>query len=414
VKYQNWRSTSDDAAWKARQRLIAQALHEKHAPEMLDVMLKLKGLYVKLGQVMSVTVLPVPESYRVLFRTLQSDVPGWESFESSVKPVLEQELKQSVDHIFEFIEPTPAGAASIGQAHRARLVSNVVSANDNRDVIIKVQYPDASWQVPADIQCVGDFLKVCVWFGVVDESALKLSFDEFSRQFLGELDYEQERSNLEQVYQSSLDLSAPYKKHHVLIPKVYNHLCTKKIITMTYLPGPKLEAEAKRQLAALGIDTSKYKLSDIVKTAASEASQKHNQPGELVRRVTKRVDPKHSPFLSQLTTRVGVDTLLWTVRLTRRLILWSQALAVSSLESLPRSWIPSNWSEWANDHRFAAAQAKQLNLTKKWMDALFDVHGHQIFNLGLFNGDPHPGKKDMSRRHDFSCMMTLRDISSFC
>jgi len=36
-------------------------------------------------------------------------------------------------------------------------------------------------------------------------------------------------------------------------------------------------------------------------------------------------------------------------------------------------------------------QAERLSLTKEWMDALFDVHGHQIFCLGLFNADPHPG-----------------------
>ena len=30
--------------------------------------------------------------------------------------------------------------------------------------------------------------------------------------------------------------------------------------------------------------------------------------------------------------------------------------------------------------------------TKKFIDLLVDVQGHQILVNGLFNGDPHPGK----------------------
>jgi len=83
-------------------------LHEMNAPHILNTMLSLKGLYVKLGQVPSVTVLPVPEPYRVLFRTLQRDVPGWETFEDVVKPVPEEELSRNgkcFEDVFEFVDP---------------------------------------------------------------------------------------------------------------------------------------------------------------------------------------------------------------------------------------------------------------------------------------------------------------------
>eukprot|EP00593_Proboscia_inermis_P003901 CAMPEP_0171325572 /NCGR_PEP_ID=MMETSP0816-20121228/116886_1 /TAXON_ID=420281 /ORGANISM="Proboscia inermis, Strain CCAP1064/1" /LENGTH=87 /DNA_ID=CAMNT_0011824769 /DNA_START=524 /DNA_END=787 /DNA_ORIENTATION=- len=76
----------------------------------------LKGLYVKLGQVPIVTALPVPELYWFLFRTLQSDVPGWETFKDVVKPVLEEELGRNgkcLKDVFEFVDPIPCGAASL-------------------------------------------------------------------------------------------------------------------------------------------------------------------------------------------------------------------------------------------------------------------------------------------------------------
>ena len=398
VRYQNWVASDDSTSKQKRKELVLQQLHETHAPEILQVILELKGLYIKLGQVLSVTALPIPEPYRVLFRTLQSDVPGWENFEQVVKPVLEAGLGEPLNQIFEFVDPIPCGAASIGQAHWARLKLADNSDNINREVVIKVQYPDAAWQVPADIQCIGDFLKICVWAGVVDEAAAKLSFDEFSRQFLAELDYERERENLREVYESSLDPSAPYLKRNVVIPKVYEELCTKKIITMTYLPGPKLEEEAKRQLALLGIDTSKG-IENIVRDAARDAADPAEpESGELVRRVTKRLDThSKSPFSWKVTTTrivgqlLGVDSLLWAVRFARRLLLWSQAVAVASIQAAPRVIVSSTLESWANTHQTAAAQAKRLSLTKAWLDALFDVHGHQVFNLGLFNADPHPG-----------------------
>eukprot|EP00957_Ditylum_brightwellii_P121828 9290407-Ditylum_brightwellii.AAC.1 len=261
VKYQRWKATNDALQGKKEVEVLEE-LHKKHAPDIMGVMLELKGLYVKLGQVLSVTALPIPEAYRVLFRTLQSDVPGWEEFEKVIKPTLEQEFgNKPLEEIFEYIDPIPCGAASVGQAHKAKL------KHISKEVIVKVQYPDAKWQVPADIECVGDFLKICVWFGVVDEQSSKLSFDEFSRQFISELNYNQERENLKRVYESSLDPTAPYIKRNVVIPAVYDEFCTDKVITMTYLPGPKLEAEAKKQLEALGIDTSKG-IAEVVRDAA--------------------------------------------------------------------------------------------------------------------------------------------------
>jgi aarF domain-containing kinase len=47
--------------------------------------------------------------------------------------------------------------------------------------------------------------------------------------------------------------------------------------------------------------------------------------------------------------------------------------------------------EWAKNHENAASQAELMNWTSDAIDALFDVHGYQIFNQGLFNADAHPG-----------------------
>lgn len=420
VRYNKWKIslspklTKDekDALQKKQKDEILSNIHEKYAPVVLENMLALRGLYVKLGQVLSVTILPIPKIYREKFKTLQSDVPGHESFEKSVVPVLLKEFNvNDLDEIFEWIEPIPIGAASIGQAHKAKLKRR---DNDEfsgeREVIVKVQYPDAKWQVPADIKAVGDFLNICVWAGVVDEHSARLSYDEFSRQFLSELDYEHEQQNLSIIYESTLDPNAPYQKHGVVVPKVYPKYCTKSVITMEYLPGPKLEDEAKRQLALLGINVN-GNIRQIVSDAATEASNVEDaETGELVRRVTRRFDRDGSkenednktPFdddrenwktyLSKKLGRfIGVDSIFWSIRFTQRVILWSQVTLVRIINGMPNLLTPAKWDDWAKGHEINTSEIERISMTKKWIDALFDVHGHQVFNLGRFNADPHPG-----------------------
>lgn len=354
---------------------VVEALHEKHAPALLDAMVELKGLYVKLGQVLSVTALPVPRAYRERFRTLQSDVPGHVDFESTVRPVLEFDLGSDgrrVEDVFSSFDPIPCGAASIGQAHRATLRG---SGNDDDDVevVVKVQYPDASWSVPADVRCVGDLSRLCAYFGVVDEEAARLSFEEFARQFTAELDYERERANLEEIRESSLDPDGPYARHGVVVPKVYGKACGPRVITMSYLAGPKLEVEAKRRLVEMGVavDDNENNLAAVVRSGAAvrtdggtDANSDHHRDA-----------PTTAGSGAQLAVRLlGLDNVL------RAVGLYSRA------RSVLRRWKGIGASDESATRRDVSYAD-----TERMIHALFDVHGHQIFALGLFNADPHPG-----------------------
>jgi aarF domain-containing kinase len=383
---------------------LYKKLHERNAPQVFDVLLELGGLYIKLGQVLSVTALPVPKQYRDLFRSLQSNVPGHEEFSCVIQPTIERAFGKPLHDVYVSIDEVPVGAASIGQAHKA--IMKRVDAETGKealvDVIVKVQYPDAKWQVPADVQCVADFLKLCVFFGVVDESAASLSHQEFSKQFLAELDYEQERQYLQEVYDSSLDETAPYVRRGVLIPQVFPDLCTKEVITMTYLPGPKFEEEARKQLKLLGIDTDKGIRSILQETTkdvnnTKRTSSSVQQPQhELSSSVLKPNWTWALSFVERVGSFVGVDNLLLLVRLSRKIFLWSTIAAVKSINlasrlSSSQQLVPQSMLEWAEAHESAQSQADMLDWTKDAIDALFDVHGYQIFHQGLFNADAHPG-----------------------
>jgi aarF domain-containing kinase len=437
------------------QKVMYNKLHNRNASKILSIMIDLGSLYIKLGQVLSVTALPVPSQYREKFRQLQSSVPGHSEFETVIKPTLEREFGRRIEEIFESIEEIPCGAASIGQAHRAKLLlpqqstdaddndsdsdsdsvatgsssSSSSSSNINgttiRDVVIKVQYPDAKWQVPADVQCVGDFLQMCVYFGVVDESSSKLSYEEFSRQFLSELDYKMERQNLQEVYESSLDKDAPYIKRGVEIPKVFPELCTSQVITMTYLPGPKFEEEARKQLESLGINTSRGVRSIIREETKNEeesnfASRRSSNKylvGSFSSSSSKTTSASNNSwmmkFAENMGTFVGVDNILSLIRLARKALLWSTAAAVRGIQVASNTStmiVSPAWLEWAKNHENAASQAEMLEWTNDAIDALFDIHGYQIFNQGLFNADAHPGNILIIQNDDMKKRNTNRKL----
>jgi len=389
-------SDADTRREETRRKITLNELHERNAPRIFQSMLGLGGLYVKLGQVLSVTALPVPEQYRVLFRTLQSNVPNSRDFDTVIRPTLERELGvvSSLHEIFDAIDELPCGAASIGQAHRAVLKST------GEEVIVKVQYPEARWQIPADVRCVGDFLDLCVLFGIVDESSSKMSYDEFSRQFLSELDYDRERMNLDIVHRSSLDPNAPYIRRGVVVPRPHEGLCTGRVVTMTYLPGPKFEEEAKRHLASLGVDVIGGRgggMRDVIMMGRQEAAQR-NDDGTTTRNddgTGSATPPSHRSWKRRLAVRlVPVDAVLSIARFTGRVSRWSTFAAARCVVSAPALLVPENWRDWAaakaekNDGGGWGALmpgSERYGWTREAVSALFDVHGYQILNQGLFS-----------------------------
>ena len=384
--------TEQDETKKERQILLDQ-LHERNAPKIYNIMIQLGGLYIKLGQVLSVTALPIPEKYREYFRTLQSNVPNHEDWVTVVKPTLERELGEPLEDIFESINEIPCGAASIGQAHKATLKCNDAG---EEEVIVKVQYPNAKWQVPADIECVGQFLQLCVWFGLVDESASKLSYEEFARQFLSELDYTNEMKNLKAVYESSLDPNAPYMKQRVVLPQVFEELCTDQVITMSYLPGRKFEEETKRQLSLLGIDTKKS-FRSIVKESSgnvtnAEEGEKEDEVAISSSSQTLALSTKQparmwkAKLTSIMRNVVSVDFLFSVVRFSRRIALLSQSATVKWIQLASYlSIVPVGWKTWADERQNDILQSMTLDWTEDAVHTLLDVHGYQILNQGLFS-----------------------------
>lgn len=156
----------------------------------------LGGLMIKVGQFLSsrLDVLP-PEVTREL-EGLQDSVRA-EDF-AAIRALAEQELGMPLEHAYASFEPTPLAAASLGQAHRARLLPGGAEDAGFADVVVKIQRPGIERIVEIDLaalrQVARRLNRVKLVSRRVDLPALA---EEFAETSLEEIDYLHEAGNAE-------------------------------------------------------------------------------------------------------------------------------------------------------------------------------------------------------------------------
>src|SRR5205807_5728654 len=102
---------------------------------------------------------------------------------AQMRKVIEDDLEQRLEDIFDDFERDAVAAASIGQVYRARL-------HDGRRVAVKVQYPRVAAAVRADLQNLGLLLRAAKRLAPgLDAKAVA---SEVRERLTEELDYEHE------------------------------------------------------------------------------------------------------------------------------------------------------------------------------------------------------------------------------
>lgn len=189
------------------------------ALEMLETFSQMRGLTMKLGQMLSYLDDALPPEARKVLALLQRDAPPMPFAE--IEQILQAELGQRRTELVE-IEPRPIGAASIGQVHRGRLA-------DGTQVAIKVQYPGIDQAMKADLKNarVLGLLKGMLFYRTDAEAILA----ELEERFLDECNYEQE-AEYQEAYRLRLE-----GHPHLVVPKVHRHLSTRRVLVTTYYQG---------------------------------------------------------------------------------------------------------------------------------------------------------------------------------
>ncbi|MBX0323969.1 AarF/ABC1/UbiB kinase family protein [Halomicroarcula sp. F13] len=205
-------------------RQVTSEQRRERAAALLDSLLTLGPTFIKLGQLLSTRPDILPPEYIDEFSKLQDRVPPaeWER----ARRVLESELGP-VDERFAEFETDAISGASLGQVYRAEV--------DGEPVAVKVRRPDIEDLVEADLRVIRWSLPLLMYF--IDESrsfSLETLADEFAKTIREEMDYEREARMLGEIRENFAD------NDRVRIPRVVDSHSTRRVLTMEYVPGTKI------------------------------------------------------------------------------------------------------------------------------------------------------------------------------
>lgn len=220
----------------------APRISPQRAAETLE---RLGPTFVKAGQYLAMRpdVLP-PEYCEEFLRLVDAATP--EPL-SSVQQTIREDLGDVAD-AFEWFDPTPVGAASLAQVHRARTREGDV-------VAVKVQRRGVAESVDRDLRRLRLLAPVIEQAGVAPGVSVPELVAELKGWMHEELDLRRELRNLERMYQlgAGVDLAT--------IPRPWRELSADRVLTAEYLSGvpfsellrtPREQRDAR--LARLGLD----------------------------------------------------------------------------------------------------------------------------------------------------------------
>ncbi len=212
-----------------------------------DLAVDLGGLMIKVGQFMSsrLDVLP-PEVTREL-EGLQDEVAA-ESFDR-IRAQAEAELGLPLEVAYASFDPVPIAAASLGQAHRARLSPAIAADVGFADVVVKVQRPGIAEIVAVDLAALRRVARMLSRIRFissrVDAPAL---VEEFATTSRAEIDYLGEAGNAERFRADFAD------DERILAPEVVWDRTSLRVLTLADVTAIKISDVAALQAAGIAPD----------------------------------------------------------------------------------------------------------------------------------------------------------------
>jgi predicted unusual protein kinase regulating ubiquinone biosynthesis (AarF/ABC1/UbiB family) len=216
-------------------RLLSRK-HRRNAGRIERTIVQLQGLYIKVGQLISIMTNFLPGEFRDQLEGLQDQVPP-RPYEDIERRVRDEFGGRSPDELFQSFDRRPIASASIGQVH-------VASLDGGQRVAVKVQYPDIEEIVRSDLRTLRRIFRIVQNF--VPYQGLEDVYHEIRAMLHEELDFRAEADNLERIAQNFAG------RDDVVFPLVVRSLSTQRVLTTHFEAGIKVGDMARLDRA--GID----------------------------------------------------------------------------------------------------------------------------------------------------------------
>ena len=205
----------------------------------------LGGLMIKLGQFLSSRLDVLPRSITNELSGLQDEVPAEEL--DALLSVATAELGGPLSEHFAWFDEDPLAAASLGQAHRARLRDADADELGFRDVVVKIQRPHIQQVIEVDLAALR---RVGRWLTryrpIASRANVPGLVEEFAHTSLNEVEYLAEAANAER-FAENFDADARVK-----VPRIVWELTSRRVLTMEDVSAIKIADHAA--ITAAGID----------------------------------------------------------------------------------------------------------------------------------------------------------------
>jgi predicted unusual protein kinase regulating ubiquinone biosynthesis (AarF/ABC1/UbiB family) len=207
---------------RVRQRRFERA-HRTNAERLVSGFVQLRGVFIKTGQVLSVTGTFLPSAYGNALSRLQDNVPA-RPFEE-IAGRLEEAFGAGALELFGTFERVPVAAASLAQVHRATTL-------DGRPLAVKVLYPDIERLIRIDLGVLRSLLPVVRL--LLPVSRVERVLEQLGAMLARETDYAHERQNIERVRGIFAGRS------DVVVPQVEASLTRAGVLSMSFETGVKI------------------------------------------------------------------------------------------------------------------------------------------------------------------------------
>lgn len=204
---------------------------------------ELGSTFIKFGQILSTRVDLLPSDWAHEFKKLQDEITPF-PYEQVVE-VLEKDLNQSIDDIYDNFDEKPCASASIAQVHFATL-------KDGTEVAVKIQRPGIEKTISADIAILYTFSALIEkYMPSMRRYEPVRVIRQFDQTITKELDFSTEGAH-------ACRIQRIFKKNdQIVIPKVFWPFTNKRVLTMERVYGTVIDE----------VDILKEKGIDIKKVA---------------------------------------------------------------------------------------------------------------------------------------------------